>query len=565
VHPEDESPFPGDEHAPTLTNGKRAPRRSKAARVARADDDARPILEIGVDEERVTDAAIDALAGEERLFRRGTALVRMLPCAPLPVGLVHREGDPATIATLPHETLSEWLASRACVLAPNKRGVLRPARPPSWLVRAIEARQDWPTLRHLEAMVETSVLLPSGAILDRPGYDPTSGLYLAAEPTGVPDRPTGADVRAALDVLARLVSDFPFRAPEHRAAWLALVLTPLARFAFAGAAPMFVIDASAAGTGKTLLAAIACVIATGRALALDALPTDRDRVDDSELRKSILSWALSGRRVIGLDNVDGVALEGAELARAITATKVGGRVLGASRDWTGPMFATWIATGNNVEIGGDMHRRVAHVRLEARCERPEERTGFAIADLEEHVRQHRATLTGAALTLLRAYCVAGRPDQRLPEWGSFAGWSAIVRGAIVWAGWPDPFVTRNEMRVASTTRAGAERAAIVAWVRVCATVGRTQGLTVREALTFLGADGAESHAGAAELRAALEELAGGLDATAVGRVLRGLRRRVVTDEGRSIAIDVLSTAKGGAARWGPARLEGDPGGDGAHG
>lgn len=34
----------------------------------------------------------------------------------------------------------------------------------------------------------------------------------------------------------------------------------------------------------------------------------------------------------------------------------------------------------------------------------------------------------------------GRPDDsaRLPPWGSYEPWSDLIRGAIVWAGMPDP-------------------------------------------------------------------------------------------------------------------------------
>src|SRR5207249_1071181 len=50
----------------------------------------------------------------------------------------------------------------------------------------------------------------------------------------------------------------------------------------------------------------------------------------------------------------------------------------------------------------------------------------------------------AALTLLRGYCSAGRPDVELSTWGSYEAWSGLVRAAIVWAGLPDPCVGRAE-------------------------------------------------------------------------------------------------------------------------
>ena len=48
----------------------------------------------------------------------------------------------------------------------------------------------------------------------------------------------------------------------------------------------------------------------------------------------------------------------------------------------------------------------------------------------------------AALTLLRAYAAAAFPSQRLPGWGSYEGWSDLVRSTVVWLGLPDPAQTR---------------------------------------------------------------------------------------------------------------------------
>src|SRR5262249_53126029 len=118
------------------------------------------------------------------------------------------------------------------------------------------------------------------------------------------------------------------------------------------------------------------------------------------------------------------------------------RLLGVNRMAEGPLYMSWYATGNNVAIAADTARRVCHVRLESPEERPEERQGFRHPHLLNWVGEQRARLLTAALTILRGYCAAGRPDQGLPAWGSFEGWSALVRSAIVWVNMPDPGETR---------------------------------------------------------------------------------------------------------------------------
>ncbi len=51
----------------------------------------------------------------------------------------------------------------------------------------------------------------------------------------------------------------------------------------------------------------------------------------------------------------------------------------------------------------------------------------------------------AALTILRAYHVAGRPKEGLKPWGGFDQWSAEIREPLVWLGLADPCDTRAQV------------------------------------------------------------------------------------------------------------------------
>src|SRR5262249_43271502 len=159
---------------------------------------------------------------------------------------------------------------------------------------------------------ETPVLRPDGSVLDAPGYDPATGLLY--EPGAVfppvPPTPSLADAKGAADQLLRLVDEFPFARAEHRAAWLAAALTPLARFAVAGPCPLFVFDANPPGSGKTLLVDAVSIIATGREAARTPLPPS-----DEELHKVITAVALAGDRLMLIDNV-AAPLGGASLDAA---------------------------------------------------------------------------------------------------------------------------------------------------------------------------------------------------------------------------------------------------------
>ena len=278
-------------------------------------------------------------------------------------------------------------------------------------------------------------------MLQRPGYDPASGLLSA--PSGdfleVPEAPSRARALDQLERLLEVVVDFPFATEAHRAAWLCSLLTPLARAAFSGPSPLNLIDGNVRGCGKSLLADVCSVLLTGRPAPRMSLPGR-----DAELRKSITALALDGERTALFDNVAGT-LGSPVLDRALTAELWRDRALGTSRQLTLPLAVTWYATGNNPTLAADTARRCLHIRLCSSDERPERRGGFRHPRLLDWLRRERSRLLPAAVTLLRAYVVDGRRRQPLAAWGSYEGWSDLVRSTVVWLGLPDPARTSETL------------------------------------------------------------------------------------------------------------------------
>src|SRR5439155_23583152 len=106
-----------------------------------------------------------------------------------------------------------------------------------------------------------------------------------------------------------------------------------------------------------------------------------------------------------------------------------------------PTTTTWIATGNNLQITGDLSSRTLLCTLDPQCEHPEERQ-FG-ADLHEYVPKFRFELVPAALTIVRAYIAAGCPDVKVPVFGRYEEWSRYVRQPLVWLGLADPCETKH--------------------------------------------------------------------------------------------------------------------------
>lgn len=202
--------------------------------------------------------------------------------------------------------------------------------------RLTAIRQDW-EYPGLAGIVEAPTLRQDGSILFEPGYDAKSGLYFDPGQTVFPkpiSNPTRDDAMAALARVEEVLKDFPFadgdddlrdRTVSHSVA-LALLLTSVCRQQLP-TAPMFGIDANRAQSGKTELAQVAAIIATGRPTACRPLASDEYQ------RQTALAAAFeAGDPVILFDNIDGNKqnIEGEALCMATTASSFKMRRLGGN-------------------------------------------------------------------------------------------------------------------------------------------------------------------------------------------------------------------------------------------
>jgi hypothetical protein len=292
-------------------------------------------------------------------------------------------------------------------------------------------------------------------------------------------------MRACAELLEP-VCDFPFARAEHRSAYLSGILTPLARYAFCGPAPWHIADANVRAIGKGLLIDVMGEVAAGREFARATYTHDND-----EMRKVITAPALAGEPMVLLDNLAGT-VGGANLDAALTATEWQGRRLGTSEQPRVPFRVTFYGTGNNTVFRADTARRVLQIRLGSKHERPEERSDFKQPNLLAYVRQERSRLLVAALTTLAAYCRAGRPaPSGLKPWGSFEGWTGLVRGALVWAGQPDPGLARMSLVEGGDRDAAALQGLLAGWLELDP---HRRGLTVKQALDLLQPEKGETKA-----------------------------------------------------------------------
>ena len=427
------------------------------------DKDPRPTIVLSTDEYKVNDAAAEALGNDPSTFQRGGMLVHIIR------GVCQDDGDgidrpkeQPRIAALPEALVRDRLTR----VAKFQKVVIKDGdveyvdtHPPAHAIKAVAYREHWPAVRYLAGVTSTAVLRPDGSVLCKNGYDQATGIFadVGNLSVDVPESPTREQAQQAAAKLLDVVSDFPFENQAHRSGWLALVLTLLCRHAFRGPSPLFLVDANSPGSGKTLLLEIVSWLCFGRPLARMSNPTT-----DAEMEKRIAATAIRGDQLVLIDNVHG-SIGTPSLDAAPTSTVWQSRLLGESKMLDLPLSVTWCATANNVTVNGDLFRRVVYVRLIARDENPEKRQGFRIPNLVEYVSRNRQELLQAALTIVSAYCRAGRPNQSLVPWGSFEGWSSLIRGSIVWCGLADPGENREKLTSDANSKLEALRRLLANW------------------------------------------------------------------------------------------------------
>jgi len=304
---------------------------------------------------------------------------------------------------------------------------------------------DW-KLPELAGVIECPTLRRDGSILSKNGYDKETGLYLNANVSvQIPDYSTKRDALRALDVLSEPFSEFPFASKEHRSVAISGVLTGVIRNSLM-TAPAHGFDAPQAGSGKTLLADVIAMIVTGKPAAVMS-----QGVDEVEDEKRLDAMLMRGVGVITIDNSER-PVGGQRICQVLTSEKVEARILGHSTVVCVPTNSLILCTGNNLAFAGDMTRRAIICRIEPRTERPDEREFNR--DLYRWVPQNRERLVNAALTILSAYHLAGKPKKTyeiagrlvsVKPYGRFEEWSDWVRGALLWLDQADPLETRGSI------------------------------------------------------------------------------------------------------------------------
>lgn len=305
--------------------------------------------------------------------------------------------------------------------------------PPTWLAGEVLDSHRFQAFRHLKGLTAVPRIRSDGTV-SQPGYDPeTCTVYIPDEELEtIRIGETREEALKAVAFLADIVRDFPLVGAEQLAAVLGAMLTPFCRRALDGPAPMFMIDGNRPNIGKSYLLKVITSMFGHDVAPLNWAPPDRFGSNIYQNTQRISSAFLSGRCIIALDNLKG-EFGDVVIDKLLTQEHWSERILGTSENFTVENFMTVLGTANNITLVSDVWRRVVSIRLvvadvEAR---PQPRH-----ELATYLPTVRKKMIEACLTILRAFCVAGRP-QGAAMLGSFEKWSRWVAASLVWLGLPD--------------------------------------------------------------------------------------------------------------------------------
>lgn len=392
----------------------------------------KPIIRIMPGElHRVVDAAECELANSREHYQRGGLIVTVISDPGTRETRVQEISQPALLRALARVAIWERFDGRSEDWARTDPSPRHAA--------VLFDSSSYPHLPLLQGIARQPYLRPDGSLMTYAGYDSATGMFgvFDQKEFSIPENPTRADAIAALSVIQELLAEFSFADENDLTAALAAILTAAVRPSLSNA-PLFHILAHMPGSGKSYLCRLIILFCTPMHSTPTTFPSDEE-----ECRKLLLAELLRAPAVVEFDNLTSDLFPYKSLCIALTSEFMSGRILGVSKTATVSTRTLFLSSGNNVRPVQDMVRRCITIRLSPDSENPSARY-FSRPNLVSDVLKERGRYVSAALTIIRAWIVAGRPISACTPLSSFGEWSDLCRQPLLWLAMPDPTTSMVE-------------------------------------------------------------------------------------------------------------------------
>ena len=371
----------------------------------------------------VVDESEQVLADKGRYFSSGGGIVS-----------VHVDAVTGAASTMPvsQHMLAYELSSAVQYQRLKSDGDTTIIDPPSRPLGVLNDRREFKHLKQIDGVASQPYLRPDGSLCSKSGYDGATRIFCQYDQRkySIPESPSKQDAHAALSRISALLDEFEFKEQCDLSAAVSGTLTASTRVTFT-TAPFVFAQAHVPGSGKTYLQCLISLFATAGDTLRMPYPINND-----ECQKMLLSAYLRSPPVIEFDNLTTDLFAHSSMCTALTSSTITGRVLGESKTADVSTRSTHIGSGNNVGPIDDMLRRTLVTRLHPTRDDPQNRTFKT--NTRQLLADNRESYVSDALTIIRAYIVAGRPAAHVPAIAGFDDWADSCRQPLIWLGLPDP-------------------------------------------------------------------------------------------------------------------------------
>lgn len=433
-----------------------AKQKKKAGKKNATKNNGKMYFELGMDD---AETIVDKLEPLLRpyIYQQNGSLLRVVPGDPQEVllddGTLRFEKSAAKNINVSQDVLIKLINKVACFFVKSKK-IIRFVNIPQNVLSEMFGRvgTGW-QLDWLAGIANTPQITMDGKVLANHGYDQYSRLHCAFDPhdyrkafVHITKSDAAQMAMEALGFLNKTIDEFPFVSKTDKAVAIAAMLST-AICMTAPKIPMFGFSSPSPRTGKSTLADLISIIATG----FPAAVVNYEK-DEASFQKRLLAPLLSGRQVRVIDNLDG-PFNTAFLDSLLSQRALSVRKLYDNMETTLSGKGIWLATGNNIVITQDLTGRSLLCELDRNEETPRTHE-FRVKRFYDTMIRARYDLMSAVIIIVRAFFILGMPSKNdITPLVNYEYWSDIIRGILIWLLDSDPLESQKTIEKKDFTRA----------------------------------------------------------------------------------------------------------------